>query len=168
MKRAKINGILGALIFIAIIILGFYKLGWFPMLLFITVCAAGIQDAVRGRVIVFTFLPVLLVPVFYPWAIFMSLFLNVFIVLLIIWIVLHLIKKKRNIPEEILRYGFGDVLGVPYAFITSWVLLPFWGVVLFGASTAVLTLPMLRAKNRRLLPWLLPGLMACFVVAVMV
>lgn len=164
MNKNTVFNILGVTIVLVYLSIGFIKLGWIPMWLLIIFIAQAVQDAINGRVNALTFLPIVMVPFFYPWEIFFKLFMLPVGALAIIWLLIRELRRREKIPEEIVL-GLGDVLGVPFALTVSWVLLPFWGVPVFGASTGVLIPILLRAKQRRLLPWLLPGLMVCFVTA---
>lgn len=158
--------ITGLMITLGILFMGFLKLGSIPVLLFVFFCTQALQDAIRGRVNVFSFAPIIVVPLIYGLEIFVKLFGAMFGVLTVIWLVIHVLRKNGKIPEGELLLGFGDVLGIPYYLMLSWILLPFWGLIISQVVTLTMFPVFLRKKNRRLLPWLLPGILVVFMIAV--
>ena len=166
MNKPTLIGFAGSIMALVFMIYALLTLGWIPVALFVFFGLLAFQDLTTGRINLVSFLPPGILLIIFYWFDFLLIYVPVFGLLAGIWILLLAIKKTTKIDPEKLRYGFGDVLGLPYALTLSWILIPFWGLVVFAGSQLGLMPWFLRKKQRRFLPWFLPGLIINFVLAV--
>jgi hypothetical protein len=154
--------VLGIILLGVVVTTTILKYGFVYVTLLLSFLALAVQDARTGKVNIFVLvLPVALVGVFYL-DVFLKVFLGPFAVLAAIWAGIHYVQD-RVIFEKQLPFGFADVVAIPLAMALSNILAGFWGLVIFGAATALVILPaMLKRKTLRLVPWLLPGVLAAF------
>ncbi len=149
---------------VLLLVFALVKLGPVEMVLFFTFLSWAVQDAMHGKVLALSFLPGILLAVYY-WDAATEIFIPVFVALAFLWCVISLVKTRRLGARPGIAYGLGDVMAVPFAVTLSHVLVPFWGLAVFGAAMAA-TLPfMLRKKTVRLISWISPGVVACFMAA---
>jgi len=157
-------GALGALVFL---IIAWSELGGVVVVLFATFIVVSLQDALHGRVIVLSFLPGILLPVFY-FEVAWEIFVPVACAMASIYCVIRAFQGWRVLRPDVVYFGLGDVLGLPFALAVVQVILPFWGLIIFAASCAVELPIFLRKKQRRFLPWLCPPIVTAFIIAVIV
>jgi hypothetical protein len=162
MKRLEL---IGAFTPIVLLAFAYFKLGFLPVAMLMILISWAVQDAIRGKVIAASLLPSILLPVYYLQET-MGLFLPMFAVLLSIWWLVRFVRKVWGDPRGILVMGFGDVVAVPFAVTISYIFIPFWGLPIFGAATACMAPFIARQKHIRLIPWMLPGVLLAFILAV--
>jgi len=160
----NVTGALGGLIFL---LLAFFSLGWVKLVLFVLFLILALQDALSARVHVATFLPAGILLGLYYLEFTIAIFVPVFGILLFIWAVVGLLQKSlSSMDPEKCYFGFGDVLGLPLAVTISQVFAPFVGLIAFTIGIAAVMPWFIRRKQLRFLPWLVPGVLLAFVVAI--
>lgn len=166
MKRNASLSLLGTLGAFAFLIVAIVVLGMPKVLLFSLFIALALQDALTGKVSLAAFLPGgILLLIFFPLEL-LQIFAPIFGILLGIWAFVGILQKRiRTMDPEKVYFGFGDVLGVPLAVTLSQAFIPVLGLASFAAGILLVMPWFMRRKQRRLLPWLIPGVVISFLVA---
>lgn len=119
------------------------------------------QDHRTGQVTGLIYVPVLLILAFFFPAVSLQMFVPVFGILLIMWWILIVLQRRVNsMNPKTVYLGLGDVLGVPFAVTLAQIFLPVLGPASFAACLLISLPWALRRKNIKLLPWLVPGVIA--------
>lgn len=153
----------GMIIGMIMIIVATIRVGPIPLILYCVFIILAYQDKISGRVNIVSFVPYITIPIFYMDA-FLKLFMPTFTVLFIVWVTIYTMIERRLKKTF---FGFGDVLGLPIAVTVSWILAQVIGIVVFVLSLLLMMPWFMKKKERRFLPWLLPGLTVNFLIAVL-
>jgi hypothetical protein len=155
----------GSILAAFFVALALSELGIIPVILFSMWIVMALSDAISGRIPMLLIISGIFMQVlFYPAA-FVKFFAPVFIILVLMWFLIRKIRKKYELEK--LEYGFGDTVGLPYAITLSWILLNFWGFVIFAVWMLIINYWMVQRKTVRLLPWITPPIIIIFVLAVL-
>ncbi|MCX6817723.1 MAG: hypothetical protein NTU57_02605 [Candidatus Aenigmarchaeota archaeon] len=156
------GAILGVVLLVALASMTFQEYSLVQVVLLVSFVALAVQDARTGKVNILVLVLMAVLEWIFHQYIFMQVFFMPFMVLTAIWGIVYFIQRKAVFKNR-LPFGFGDVVAVPLAMTLAAILAGFWGLVLFGALTALVILPaVLKRKTLRLVPWLLPGVLAAF------
>lgn len=144
-------------------------MGWVASVLLSLFLIMAMQDYFTGKITGLIFLPVPpLLFLFFPAAS-LGIFAPLFGLFLGLWAMLGILQKRvKSMDPEKTYFGFGDVLGVPFAVTLVQAFLPVLGPAAF-AFCLLVTLPWsLRRKKVMLLPWLVPGVILAAVGGILV
>jgi hypothetical protein len=157
---AAAGALLGAAAAVAVAAFSLQRYGWPPAAILLSFILLAVQDARTGKINILALaFPVVLVALFHL-DVFLSLFIRPFIVLAALWAVVYFLMRRSG---KKLDFGFGDVAAVPLALALAAILAQLPGVLAFGVVTPIFMLAaILRRKTIRLVPWLLPGVLAAF------
>lgn len=122
-------------------------------------------DLKSGQIPIISTVPMLIIPVVYTTE-FMSIYLPIFGILLIIFLAAEAIKRRFNALDRNKTYfGMADVLVIPFTITLANILHPFFGIVAFVIILAAEIPLIMRKKFCRFLPWLILPTIAATIAA---
>ena len=161
------GAILGAAGFLVLVIFTLQRFGTWTSMILLSFILIAVQDLRTGKInILATIFPIALAAAFH-WSLFLDVFLKPFLVLAAIWAAAYFISRRSPRLREILTFGFGDVLALPLALVLVLILSRGLGLMLFAGVTCAVMFWGLLAKKKfliRLVPWLLPGVLAAWLL----
>lgn len=167
-EKRELLAVLGAILTLIFLVYAAIQLG--PVLTMLGALWAGlaVMDALKGRVSVLMLGALVMLLAFQDAEFFLRLAVPSMLLFLFCWLVVCVLQKRKILDREKHAFGLGDVVGLPCALTLSWVLLPFWGLVIFTAYLPVLIPVFIKRKTLRLLPWITPPIVVTFVISVFV
>lgn len=157
----NITGAILALLFItgSIMFLGVLKFALFVLFL-----SLALQDARTGKIYVITYIPIVVLLLVFFFTPFTTIFVNIFGVLLLVWSIVGILQIKiKAMDKTRVYFGFGDVLGVPYAVTLSYIFAQVIGIMMFGIGIVLVIPWLVKKKQIRFLPYLIPGVLLALI-----